>query len=139
MRFTFDWTPDSADAATARDWLHHAYGRTVPVTIAGMPPVEGTIVAASVHHSGALSVTVEIPDESLAAQAASGWHRSSALGLPPGLRPSGQPGERALSSPGGLAELLEGDGGQWRDQWSSRSWEGWRNLARLILDTNDPG
>jgi hypothetical protein len=144
MRFTYSYeAPDGS--AFAPGALDAQIGCEVTVSASGIPPMTGVIVAADAPLlTSAVQVTAEIPDDSALGRAIRSWTervngRSDALGMPPGLRATGQPGERALSSPGGLAELLEGDGGQWRDQWSSRSWEAWRQLARLILDTEDPG
>jgi hypothetical protein len=65
--------------------------------------------------------------------------KSSAPGLPPGLRVSAEDGSRkARSPPGGVLELIECRSCGWPDVRPDRAWEQWRELAKLILDTPPP-
>jgi hypothetical protein len=64
---------------------------------------------------------------------------SSALGLPPGLRVHGEPGQRVMHAPSGMLEFTEDEGGTWMICTCGTGWEQWRQLAQLILDTPDPG
>lgn len=63
---------------------------------------------------------------------------SGALGLPPGLRLRDEAGMRVLRTPMEITVLMEQDPGRWAAD-GAMTWEQWRQLAQLVLDTPDPG
>lgn len=66
--------------------------------------------------------------------------RSSAIGLPPGLRRrTSERGQRVLATPGpGPEFLFDEDRRGWLLASLEMPWDQWRALARLILDTDRP-
>lgn len=63
---------------------------------------------------------------------------SSAIGLPPGLRVRGEPGDRVIRNAMEVPVLAEITAGIWMPLMPCASWEQWRQLAQAILDTEEP-
>lgn len=64
--------------------------------------------------------------------------QGSGLGPPPGLRLRNEQSGRLLRTPAEAIALAEESPGQWAAP-RSMGWEQWRQLALLILRTDDPG
>jgi hypothetical protein len=63
---------------------------------------------------------------------------SSAVGLPPGLRIKGEPGDRVIRNAMETPVLAEVTTGVWMPLMPCQTWEQWRQLAQAILDTPVP-
>jgi len=55
------------------------------------------------------------------------------------LRETGLPGSRRMVAPDGTVEFTEHGGCGWIILRPSRTWDEWRQFARVILATVDPG